>query len=300
MRLHRDANVALKGGGDVTAMDGAGRLALVHNSCLERGVRLTEICLVVRNYGRSLQVLPAERASVIGNAGNAFGYPIFATRAQSPQMRLHARRGFRLQLGKPALQKAIEGSDVEYGKIDCRKWWACANRFGRLRRPETSLGFLYRIVNVGPGIKRAKRIDGEAAAHSGGNGLLETFQIFVMVLHGIDMPLQFGVQSDTLCAQDQLVKVLSVPGLQLHAGADILGNELIVEDDNVGQRAGPCAVLKGDHARPIAQEDMRGMQRPKAMTLQYGGRIACPGRTKHRCQGRFSPAVLRVNQCNSR
>ena len=149
-------------------------------------------------------------------------------------MRLHSCGCVGLQLGKTELQKAIEGSNVEYGKIYCRKRRACANRFGRFRRRKTSLGFLYRVVNVGPGIERAKRIDGEATAHSGGNGILEGLQIFVMLLHGIDMSLQFGVQSDALRAQDQLVKVLSMLGLQFHAGADILGNELIVEDDNGG------------------------------------------------------------------
>jgi hypothetical protein len=112
-------------------------------------------------------------------SGNAFGYPVFAARPQSLQMRLHSRRRADLQLGKTALQKAIEGSHVEYGKIDRRKSRAYANGFGRFRCRKTSLGFLYRVLNVDPGIECAKSVDGEATARSGRNGILETFQILL-------------------------------------------------------------------------------------------------------------------------
>ena len=92
--------------------------------------------------------------------------------------------------------------------------------------------------------KRAKIIDFKGASFGHGNGRSSLTKRSIVSLYLCNKSLELSIQRDTLHAEDQFVKLLSVVRSDYETRIDILVNEHIIENNHVWQCSIPSAVLK--------------------------------------------------------
>ncbi len=109
---------------------------------------------------------------------------------------------------------------------------ARASRIGICSRAACSArsASLYIRVDVRPRLQCAKRVDGHAAHSCGRHGGRPGAKLCVVCLDSRDKGLELLIEGDALRPDDQLMEILTMPGLHGQPGADILVDERVVEN----------------------------------------------------------------------
>ncbi len=81
-----------------------------------------------------------------------------------------------------------------------------------------------------------------------------------MLFNTVYLFLKCGVQNDALGANNQFMEVLTMITFDLHTGANVLRNEVIIKYDNIRESVLPRTILKNESLATISSNDyMRRM-----------------------------------------
>ena len=117
---------------------------------------------------------------------------------------------------------------------------AAANGVLLLDGGDSPFDFLDRGIDIRLKLKRAELVHREGPHLCGGNGRLTPPQLRVVRFDLGDELVQVALKGDALRAEHQLMEILPVLGGYGEPRVDVLIDEGVIEDRDVGQRAVPC------------------------------------------------------------